>query len=68
MPEQAIVNPSEVRVSLPSNESLPSWIAYNPQSQVFEVKAIPTGALPMTVVVESAGQRTLVLLSEHTSQ
>jgi hypothetical protein len=64
MPEQAVVSGADVRVTLPSNENLPSWIAYNPQSQSFEANSIPVGGLPLTVVVDSGGQRTLILLSE----
>ncbi len=68
LPEQAIVVGADVKVSLPSNESLPSWISYNPQSQAFEAKGVPIGGLPLTVVVDSGGQRTLILLSENSSK
>jgi filamentous hemagglutinin family protein len=64
VPEQALIANQEVKVSLPSNESLPSWIAYNPQSQAFEARSVPAGGLPLTVVLDCAGQRTLILLSE----
>ena len=68
LPEQAIVVGADVKVSLPSNESLPSWISYNPQSQAFEAKGVPIGGLPLTVVVDSGGLRTLILLSENSSK
>jgi hypothetical protein len=68
LPEQAMVSGSDVKVSLPSNESLPSWISYNPQRQAFEVSGLPIGGLPLTVVVDSGGQRTLVLLSESSGR
>jgi hypothetical protein len=68
LPEQAILNSSDVKVSLPSDENLPSWIAYNPRSQVFEARAVPLGGLPLTVVVDSGGQRTLILLSESSTK
>jgi hypothetical protein len=68
LPEQAMVSGADVKVSLPSNESLPSWISYNPQSQAFEARGVPVGGLPLTVVVDSGGQRTLVLLSESSSK
>jgi hypothetical protein len=68
VPEQAILNSADVKVSLPSDENLPSWIAYNPRSQVFEARAVPLGGLPLTVVVDSGGQRTLILLSESSAK
>ena len=68
LPEQAIVIGADVKISLPSNESLPSWISYNPQSQAFEAKGVPIGGLPLTVVVDSGAQRTLILLSESSSK
>ena len=65
VPQEAIVPGSEVSVSLPSNENLPVWIAYNPNSQAFDVQGAPEGGLPLTVVFDSGGQRTLILISEH---
>jgi hypothetical protein len=62
LPEQAIVYGEEIKFSIPGNEILPSWITYNPQSQAFEVTGVPIGGLPLTVVVDSGGLRTLVLL------
>ena len=64
VPEQALLPNEEVKVTLPNNESLPVWISYNPQSQAFEAKGFPQGGLPLTVVIDSGAQRTLVLLSE----
>ena len=68
VPQEAIVPGSEVSVSLPSNENLPVWIAYNPNSQAFDVQGAPEGGLPLTVVFDSGGQRTLILISEHSGQ
>lgn len=68
LPEQASTKGADVKVSLPNNESLPSWISYNPQSQTFEAQGVPMGGLPLTVVVDSGGQRTLVLLSESAAK
>ncbi len=45
---------------------LPSWISYMPEQQVFVVTAVPDGALPITLEIKIAGQRTLLVISERT--
>ena len=44
---------------------LPNWIIYLPEQQEFVATAVPDGALPITIEINLAGQRTLMVISER---
>ena len=45
--------------------SLPAWLRYFPEQQVFVATAVPDGGLPITIEIIVAGQRTLMVISER---
>jgi hypothetical protein len=53
-----------VSVSLPNNQPLPSWIRYDAQTKTLLTDAVPASAFPLTIVVTSGGQSTLIQVSE----
>jgi hypothetical protein len=70
LPEQVLTNAapnSAVQVTLPNNEPLPSWIRYDAASQTLVTTAVPSGAFPLSVVVTTGGQSTLIQISESKS-
>lgn len=56
---------SDVKVSLLSGQSLPSWLRYVPGSKTFVVGTTPAGALPIQVLVQVGKQRWVVIVSER---
>jgi len=65
MPEQVGTDFGSIKVSLPNQKSLPPWIKYNSASNDFEVKSVPYGGLPLTVLVSVGPQKSLLILSER---
>lgn len=67
LPEQVLTTAapnSAVQVTLPNNEPLPSWIRYEAATQTLVTTAVPSGAFPLSVVVTTGGQSTLIQISE----
>jgi hypothetical protein len=67
LPEQVLTTAapnSAVQVTLPNNEPLPSWIRYDAATQTLVTTAVPSGAFPLSVVVTTGGQSTLIQISE----
>ncbi|MCX7261281.1 MAG: YDG domain-containing protein, partial [Burkholderiales bacterium] len=67
LPEQVLTSnaaSASVKVTLPNNEPLPSWIRYDAATQTLVTTAVPTGAFPLSVVVTVDGKSTIIQISE----
>jgi hypothetical protein len=52
--------------SLPDGSPLPAWLRFDVSTLRFEAQAVPTGAFPLQVLVNVAGSRVMVVISERT--
>jgi hypothetical protein len=67
LPEQVLpanTANTSVQVTLPNNEPLPSWIRYDAATQTLVTTAVPSGAFPLSVVITTGGQSTVIQISE----
>ncbi|NHZ64055.1 hypothetical protein F1735_17380, partial [Massilia sp. CCM 8694] len=53
-----------VQVTRTDASPLPGWLAYNAQTQSFDVSAAPAGALPFEVLIVVDGQRWTMVLTQ----
>ena len=54
------------QTSLPDGSPLPAWLSFDVSTLRFEAQAVPTGAFPLQVLVNVAGSRVMVVISERT--
>ena len=52
--------------SLSDGSPLPAWLSFDVSTLRFEAQAVPTGAFPLQVLVNVAGSRVMVVISERT--
>jgi hypothetical protein len=51
--------------SLPDGSPLPAWLRFDVSTLRFEAQAVPTGAFPLQVLLNVAGSRVMVVISER---
>ena len=56
---------SVVEVTTVNADQLPQWIRFSPESNSFKIASVPSGGLPLQVLVNVGGQRVVVLISEQ---
>ena len=54
-----------VEVSTVSGDKLPQWIRFSPETNSFKLSSVPSGGLPLQVVVNAGGQRVVIVISEQ---
>ena len=62
--EAAAVNRVPVQAQLADGSALPSWINYNADSKSFVVTQVPSGALPLEIVLVIGSQRSTMVVAE----
>jgi hypothetical protein len=67
LPEEVAkqIGTGEAQASLPNGFSLPDWIRFNPGKAEFEVGAVPSGGLPLQVMLRVGTTQVLVVISER---
>jgi hypothetical protein len=67
LPVEIAKNPSgrAVEVSTVSGDKLPQWIRFSPETNSFKLSSVPSGGLPLQVVVNAGGQRVVIVISEQ---
>ena len=70
LPAEIVKNPSgrAVEVSTVSGDKLPQWIRFSPETNSFKLSSVPSGGLPLQVVVNAGGQRVVIVISEQTDK
>jgi filamentous hemagglutinin family protein len=56
---------ARVRVSLPDGKPLPSWLKYVPATRAFVATAVPTGAIPLDLLITIGAKRAIVSVVER---
>ena len=54
-----------IQVTLADGSPLPVWIQFNPVAQRFEVGAVPTGGLPLQILLRKENKQVLIVISER---
>ena len=68
LPEQLkeeISGNSSITVMQANGAAIPEWLVFVPEKMRFEAKAIPSGGLPLKVVVKIGSHSTIVVVSER---
>jgi hypothetical protein len=58
-------NAASITVSLADGSPLPNWLRFDAQSRSFVADAVPDGVLPIQVIVNVGGRKTMVVISER---
>jgi len=54
-----------IQVSLADEKPLPGWIKFNSATQSFEAGAVPTGGLPLQILLRKGKKQVLIVISER---
>lgn len=69
LPEQVATHqgdqPAVLTVSLSDGRPLPAWITFNPNNKTFVASNVPSGGLPLYVVVSTEEMTTTIVISEN---
>ena len=63
--ETAVIGGTHVTTTMQDGSPLPSWVQYDPQTNVFVVTNVPAGGLPLQVLVKVGDQTAQVTISER---
>ena len=58
-------NNTSISVSTTGGQSLPNWLKFDTESNIFVASAVPDGAFPMHVLVTIGGRSTIIVISER---
>lgn len=67
LPEKIYIpqDTATLTIKLENGNPLPSWIIFNPENKTFSATNIPSGGLPLSVLISAGGQNSTIVISEH---
>ena len=65
LPEQMTVQQTTITAKMENGSPLPAWIKFNPDNNTFVSTNVPSGGLPLTVLVSADGKSSTIVISEQ---
>lgn len=56
---------SNLNITMVGGEPLPSWLVFNPQTKTFTATSVPSGGLPLQVVIITGDTQTTIVIGER---